>query len=321
MPNENMNENLSLAAWAKTQSATVEELKILVAAQGVLDWDSYCGRFEKTDAPLDRGRQTSLGGMLQQNRTHAINVPLDIVADVTCADPAVVAALAGRPECAGIRCANGGGILSTGLHWLLEALNQIAADGSDPTTACLPSMPEGHIPPETTTAENVNSKAPVPDETERKPVDAENPGVPADGANVPSGDEPTPDAPAPTEPVPDAPPAPKVDPKPDAKAKRSRPPKTKYSVGKNDLDKMLRDTSDKPFDVRKTREFLMALPEYKPQDVALMLDEEAIKKFQNEYVSVSVMAGSMILSRRNYQSLLDLLNGNVYIMPDEKEQD
>lgn len=325
--NENaVQENLSLAQWAKTQDATMDELKILIAVQGVLDWDTYCGKFENSSQPLDRGRQTSLAGMLQQKRAIGVKIPLETIARVTGTDAEAVARLALLPEHADARDPDGGHILSTGLHKFLLSVDALKSGDRD-LAARLPDLPA----PNATTASEPPAGQDQPDTPATSAPEQETDEVPEGGP----GDDPEKTAvedngtPAP-EPVPEQeeapdeaptqPPAPtRSKAKPDAKGKPSRAPRTKYSVNKADLNRMLQDTSEKPFDVRKTREFLMALPEYKPQDVALMLDDEAVKLFQNEYVSISVTSGSMILHRRNYQALLDLLNGNAYIMPDDQD--
>lgn len=325
--NENaVQENLSLAQWAKTQDATMDELKILIAVQGVLDWDTYCGKFENSSQPLDRGRQTSLAGMLQQKRAIGIKIPLETIARVTGTDAETVARLALLPEHADARDPDGGHILSTGLHKFLLSVDALKS-GDRGLAARLPDLPA----PDATTASEPPAGQDQPDtpatsapeqKTDEVPEggpgdDPEKTAVEDDGTPAP---EPVPEQEEAPDEAPTQPPAPtRSKAKPDAKGKPSRAPRTKYSVNKADLNRMLQDTSEKPFDVRKTREFLMALPEYKPQDVALMLDDEAVKLFQNEYVSISVTSGSMILHRRNYQALLDLLNGNAYIMPDDQD--
>ena len=325
--NENaVQENLSLAQWAKTQDATMDELKILIAVQGVLDWDTYCGKFENSSQPLDRGRQTSLAGMLQQKRAIGVKIPLETIARVTRTDTEAVARLALLPEHADARDPDGGHILSTGLHKFLLSVDALKSGDRD-LAARLPDLPA----PDATAASEPPAGQDQPDtpatsapeqETDEAPEggpgdDPEKTEMEDNGAPAP---EPVPEPEEAPEEAPTQPPAPaRSKAKPDAKGKPSRAPRTKYSVNKADLNRMLQDTSEKPFDIRKTREFLMALPEYKPQDVALMLDDEAVKLFQNEYVSISVTSGSMILHRRNYQALLDLLNGNAYIMPDDQD--
>lgn len=326
--NENaVQENLSLAQWAKTQDATMDELKILISVQGVLDWDTYCGKFENSSQPLDRGRQTSLAGMLQQKRAIGVKIPLETIARVTGTDTEAVARLALLPEHADARDPDGGHVLSTGLHKFLLSVDALKSGDRD-LAARLPDLP---APDATATSEppagqdqpDTPATSAPEQETDEAPEGGPEdvPDEMAGDADVPAPElTPEPELEEAPDEAPTQPPAPsRSRAKPDAKGKPSRAPRTKYSVNKADLNRMLQDTSEKPFDVRKTREFLMALPEYKPQDVALMLDDEAVKLFQNEYVSISVMSGSMILHRRNYQALLDLLNGNAYIMPDDQD--
>ena len=100
-------------------------------------------------------------------------------------------------------------------------------------------------------------------------------------------------------------------PKPDKPKVR----KTKYSLTKNAIVEMLQPKqTDMP--TRDIRAFLLSLPDYKPNDVALMNDDDVIAAFTNNYKAILMGSGSMIIPNASYDELVALLGGiEAYYIP------
>lgn len=111
-----------------------------------------------------------------------------------------------------------------------------------------------------------------------------------------------------------------VDTTPDAKtgkqtaSKSTSRRKSHYSANSQMIVDMLRPNGEQ-LPVREARAFLLSLPEYKPQDVALMSDGDVAEVLGKSYKVVRMGAGVVILPADNYKKLVDLLGSgdNFYI--------
>ena len=82
--------------------------------------------------------------------------------------------------------------------------------------------------------------------------------------------------------------------------------KTKYSANKAAVAELLKP-ADAAFPVREIRAFLLSLPEYKPQDMALMSDTDVMDIFSKNYIAVNLGSGMIIMTPTCCAAMSDLL--------------
>lgn len=108
------------------------------------------------------------------------------------------------------------------------------------------------------------------------------------------------------------------DPKPDIKesSPAEKRKKTKYSMNKTIAEEIFKPEADIP-SIRSVRMFLLSLPEYKAQDVAVMSDEEIQAVFNKNYICISTETGTLIMPKANCQLVKEILSRNDnYFVPD-----
>lgn len=93
--------------------------------------------------------------------------------------------------------------------------------------------------------------------------------------------------------------------------------KTKYSMNKATADAMLALKFDAEIpSIRSIRAFLLSLPEYKAQDIAVMSDDEIQAQFTKNYVCANIDDGMLILSKSNCGALKEVLSrSDNYFVP------
>lgn len=106
----------------------------------------------------------------------------------------------------------------------------------------------------------------------------------------------------------------------EAKTEKKNEPvrrKTKYSMNKATADTMLALKFDAEIpSIRSIRAFLLSLPEYKAQDVAVMSDDEIQTQFTKNYVCANTEDGTLILSKSNCGALKEVLSrSDNYFVP------
>ena len=106
----------------------------------------------------------------------------------------------------------------------------------------------------------------------------------------------------------------------EAKTEKKNEPvrrKTKYSMNKATADAMLALKFDAEIpSIRSIRAFLLSLPEYKAQDVAVMSDDEIQTQFTKNYVCANTEDGTLILSKSNCGALKEVLSrSDNYFVP------
>lgn len=103
-----------------------------------------------------------------------------------------------------------------------------------------------------------------------------------------------------------------------APAPRASRRRTKYQLTKAAAADLLSgpDTDAVIADIKNVRTFLLSLPEYRPQDVAVMSDLEATDKFKTDYAAVKFAGGNLILTKDRFDELVRLLTGTgAYYVP------
>lgn len=103
-----------------------------------------------------------------------------------------------------------------------------------------------------------------------------------------------------------------------APAPRASRRRTKYQLTKAAAADLLSgpDTDAVIADIKNVRTFLLSLPEYRPQDVAVMSDLEATDKFRTDYAAVKFAGGNLILTKDRFDELVRLLTGTgAYYVP------
>lgn len=104
----------------------------------------------------------------------------------------------------------------------------------------------------------------------------------------------------------------------EAKTEKKNEPvrkKTKYSMNKAIADTMLKFDAEIP-SIRAIRTFLLSLPEYKAQDIAVMSDDEIQAKFTKNYVCIPTENGTLVLSKSNCGALKEVLSrSDNYFVP------
>lgn len=108
-----------------------------------------------------------------------------------------------------------------------------------------------------------------------------------------------------------------------AHAKPARAPsrkKTKYTMTKAALVEMLTGSMDTE-DTREIRAFLLSLPDYKPQDVALMTDRQVADIFLKDYKCLAMTGGTLILPAKDFDKLTAFLGGLETYFISKKEPD
>lgn len=139
----------------------------------------------------------------------------------------------------------------------------------------------------------------------------------AGGENEQPGSTETDVQPAASAPTPDDKP---IDESADVKKKPAKPAtrrKTKYSITKNAALEMFPQAK---LSVREIRAFLLSLPEHKPQDMALMSDEEIMNIFNKDYMCASTPSGTLVMLHHGYDKLIAHMSGSeMYYIPAQNE--
>ncbi len=114
-------------------------------------------------------------------------------------------------------------------------------------------------------------------------------------------------------------PEPQVIPKEERKTaasagKASGKRRTKYSISKAAIADLLGRDAELP--VRAIRLFLLSLPDYKAQDIALMSDNDVSSVFSRSYAALSIGGGTVILPKEDCETVLTALSqGGTYYIP------
>lgn len=343
-----------LEAWTQENRTSPQEIEILLRAERI-DAAAVLGDSRTTETPIPTGRGEALKALLQRGRTGTVFVGIDTIASVLDCDPNIIAdvvkARDGNPvfytdavmdpsqpdftrrrfKCSKLpgllmdvwgRLANDPAIQAEAEKLLLAQNNTQAESNQNAGSGELIL-----VPPAPTNPVNTDPMAPPPahvPQPEPKPelkTPQEGPQEAADGTD-PAPGTPGPD---PSENTPDEPPtateaAPrrrraKADINGDPNAKPAVRRKTRYSLTKTAAMELFKP-ADADMPVREIRAFLISLPEFKPQDVALMSDEDVMNGFIKDYLCVPVQTGTLIMPRRNYDGLIGFLSSNeIYCVP------
>lgn len=291
-----------LQKWALAKGTTPEELKILTLARTEPSAirDQLMGqlaKYENGDAALSDGKDTAISMMLDEGRNGNITVKTEDVMAVTGAARDAIPVKTDE-------------FASNLLPGIIASLNHGV---SVPATE-IESEPE-----------------PAPDATE--------PGDESEFVPVPEPDNEsdTPDIEHESKPTPDAAPAPEADAEPAPEPELEKAPekpkrraraaannaekpaprrKTKFSINKAVAANLFQTGAETSG--RGLRAFLLSLPDYKPQDVALMSDAEVTAIFENNFIAIAANNGTMVLSKTAYSELLAcLISNDAYFIPDD----
>lgn len=82
----------------------------------------------------------------------------------------------------------------------------------------------------------------------------------------------------------------------------SRNKKQKYTMTMQTLtDKLTSATTD----ISQIRMFLLSLPDYSIEDIAIMSDETARNIFENNYIAMTISSGTIIIDRKTFKELVN----------------
>lgn len=262
--------------WAKSANTTAREITMLIAAENPTGYTDFLGPSLKSEDPIPSGRDTALRGMLERGRAGQIKVPFQVIAQLACC-PTEIAFKAMQETCSG-------------------AIMEMPVEDSDTPISALNSAALPALLAEI-------------DRRMNRPVELEIP-TPAQAAQ--------PQAANPMTPPPAAQAAPAQSKSAGVMNKPGKAParrKTKYSVSKNQISEMLK-SGDGTMPVREVRAFLLSLPDYKPQDVALMSDADVMEIFGGGYVAVKLGSGVVVMPPDGYDILVGLLSApDTYYIP------
>lgn len=289
-----------LQKWALGKGATAEEIKILTLSStqpGAIQDQlmANLAKYENDQDTLTPGKDTAIAMMLERGRSNDITVNVNDVMTVMGVDR----------ESVPVKTETFSSDLLPGVIAALAHGNAKASVPAAETEA--PAEPE--VPAETETSATADTEGAA------EPVKPDVPEAPAE-TNAPT----EPEAPAePAEPAPAAEPE-----KPKRRSRSAAAPaekpaprrKTKFSINKAVAGTLFQTGAEASG--RSLRAFLLSLPEYKPQDVALMADSEVAAIFDSNFVTINANNGIMVFSKTAYSELLACLIGNdAYFIPSE----
>lgn len=290
-----------LEKWAQANGATVQEIEILARASG-LDWDTLFKPYAESDTEVPVGRGTAFTGLLERGRNNDVVIT-----------PAHIAGATGLAEATVNSIVNTDNIQSSQLPGILARIRILSNTGEPAETSGEPNTAQANNEPEPDEAPNLAT--PAAETTPAEPNDGPT-GESAETTQAPmTGTEPLPAS---------TPAAPTGRGRRQAKANtgnntENRPAprrKTKYSVNKNIVADILKP-QDSTRSVRDIRAFLLSLPEYKPNDVALMSDDDVLTAFNGNYKTITMGAGAMIISQAAYAELSSFLTTvEAYYIPE-----
>lgn len=297
--NSNMNE---LQKWALAKGATADEIKILTLSStqpGPIQDQlmANLAKYENDQDTLTPGKDTAIAMMLERGRSG------DITVDVK----NVMTAMGVDRESIPIKTETFSSDLLPGVIAALTHGNAKPEAPAEPA----PEAPAASEP-EAPTEPVAEPDEPAAPEAPAAPAESETPEAPAE-----------PEAPAkPTEPAEPAAPAEPEKPKRRSRAgaapaeKPAPRRKTKFSINKAIAGTLFQTGAEASG--RNLRAFLLSLPEYKPQDVALMADSEVAAIFEGNFVTINANGGTMVFSKAAYSELLACLIGNdAYFIPSD----
>lgn len=87
----------------------------------------------------------------------------------------------------------------------------------------------------------------------------------------------------------------------ETKKKPSRKKKAKYAMTSETMTKICSDIKN----IKNIRLFLLSLPDYKPDDIALMSDEEVRELFDKNYIAIELTTGVWIINKTILPTLAD----------------
>lgn len=277
--------------WAETANTTAREIIILTASENPASYKEIFGKSLDSETPIPTGRDTALKALLERGRAGQIKIPFTtILAHADAPLEIVVKAVET--------------VYDRDLSMYIENANVVST----------PTLPSDSL---TTLLATIDRMAGRSSESETAPD------LPAPNASGDTGKPEQPDVPEPQPPtspvgIPDVMTPPPPPPRTSPKQASQKPPakrKTKYSANKNTVAELLKP-ADTSFPVREVRAFLLSLPDYKPQDMALMSDADVMDIFGKNYTAVALGSGTVIMTPACCAAMSDLLiSGEAYCIP------
>lgn len=298
-----------LERWMRENNTSIVEITALITASGMAAGDVLDDTVRAD--PMPTGRAAALEAMLARGRNGDMDVDVEAFATLAGRDvEAVRTAIDTNPDSYANDVTVENGVTVSINSRALPALVQELEVGLPDASEAGQEIPDG---------------APADGDGDGASGDGGQEGAPADG----NDDDPEDGDGAPAQEGTAGQPVPQSGAKPAKNRGKNKPVenpplkmaprrKTKYSVNKGVAIDLLK-AEEHALTGKDLRTFLLSLPEYKPNDVALMDDKAVDETIEKNFVQVRLGGGVVFMSDGAYQSILCALTANdSYYIPVEQ---